>query len=209
MRFCYNCGKQVEDNVLICPDCGALVKRYTEDMDKKDIPLSPEEQAQQPEFKGRIYVDENGKTRIRGLLKAWIILTCVIATYVAFSLLCLLIVYGNQAEYLQILPLLPEAELALFGGYEALLSLWNELMGVVSQIYGYLIAVTALTFIKAASDIWLLCSKKKIAFVIRQGSILLAAVLLLLIQNPGFAIAFTVDGFVTSMLLGKDKFNLL
>lgn len=205
MRFCYNCGKQVEDNVLICPDCGALVKRYTDDMDEKDIPS----QAQEPEFQGRIYVDENGKTRIRGLFKAWIIITCILCAYISFSLLCLLIVYKNQAEYLQLLPLLPESELALFGGYEALVSLWNELMGIVSQIYGYLIAVTALSFIKTASDIWLLCSKRKIAFVIRQSSVLLAAVLLLLIQNPGFAILFTVDGFVTSLLLGKDKYNLL
>ena len=28
MQKCYNCGKEVDDNVLICPDCGALVKRY-------------------------------------------------------------------------------------------------------------------------------------------------------------------------------------
>ena len=29
MQKCYNCGKEVDDNVLICPECGALVKRYT------------------------------------------------------------------------------------------------------------------------------------------------------------------------------------
>ena len=23
MQKCYNCGKEVDDNVLICPDCGA------------------------------------------------------------------------------------------------------------------------------------------------------------------------------------------
>ena len=28
MQKCYNCGKEVDDNVLICPECGALVKRY-------------------------------------------------------------------------------------------------------------------------------------------------------------------------------------
>ena len=28
MQTCYNCGRQVDDNVLICPDCGALVRRY-------------------------------------------------------------------------------------------------------------------------------------------------------------------------------------
>lgn len=29
MQKCYNCGKEVDDNVLICPECGALVRRYT------------------------------------------------------------------------------------------------------------------------------------------------------------------------------------
>ena len=28
MQKCYDCGKEVDDNVLICPACGALVKRY-------------------------------------------------------------------------------------------------------------------------------------------------------------------------------------
>ena len=28
VQKCYNCGKEVDDNVLICPECGALVKRY-------------------------------------------------------------------------------------------------------------------------------------------------------------------------------------
>lgn len=26
MQICYNCGKEVDDNVLICPECGALVQ---------------------------------------------------------------------------------------------------------------------------------------------------------------------------------------
>ena len=29
MQKCYNCGKEVDDNVLICPECGALVRRFT------------------------------------------------------------------------------------------------------------------------------------------------------------------------------------
>lgn len=28
MVTCYNCGKQVSDETLICPECGALVRRY-------------------------------------------------------------------------------------------------------------------------------------------------------------------------------------
>ena len=37
MQKCYNCGKEVDDNVLICPDCGALVKRYG-----KPVPVEPD-----------------------------------------------------------------------------------------------------------------------------------------------------------------------
>ena len=34
------------------------------------------------------------------------------------------------------------------------------------------------------------------------------AALFLLLQNPVMAIAFATDGFITSLLLGKDKFLL-
>ena len=26
MQICYNCGKEVDDNVLICPECGARLE---------------------------------------------------------------------------------------------------------------------------------------------------------------------------------------
>ncbi len=29
MQTCYNCGLEVSDETLICPECGALVRRYT------------------------------------------------------------------------------------------------------------------------------------------------------------------------------------
>ena len=43
MQKCYNCGKEVDDNVLICPDCGALVKRYG-----KPVPVEPDTEHQPP-----------------------------------------------------------------------------------------------------------------------------------------------------------------
>ena len=48
MQTCYNCGKEVDDNVLICPECGALVKRYSAPV-RENAPdeLSPVMQAQQ------------------------------------------------------------------------------------------------------------------------------------------------------------------
>ena len=44
MQKCYNCGKEVDDNVLICPDCGALVKRYG-----KPVPVESDSYHQQPQ----------------------------------------------------------------------------------------------------------------------------------------------------------------
>ena len=42
MQTCYNCGRQVPDATLICPDCGALVRRYT-DAPKREAP-NPQQQ---------------------------------------------------------------------------------------------------------------------------------------------------------------------
>ena len=207
MRFCYNCGKQVEDNVLICPDCGALVKRYTEDMDQNEIPRTPEQQAEQT-YKGRIYEAENGKIKVRGLLKAWLIITAVVCGYIAFSFFSLLLVYRNQGFYTSVIASFTPEQLAMFGGYEAFMELWNELMDIVSQTYVYLIILEVFCVLKFACGIWMLAAPAKIPFVARQGLILLIAALLLLLQNPAFAIAFATDGFVTSLLLGQDKLLL-
>lgn len=43
MQKCYNCGKEVSDETLICPECGALVKRYTTPAPR------PDEQPEEPE----------------------------------------------------------------------------------------------------------------------------------------------------------------
>lgn len=58
MQTCYNCGKQVSDETLICPECGALVKRYTSPA------RDPEEYAQKRTGRpdaGRISPDGSGR----------------------------------------------------------------------------------------------------------------------------------------------------
>ena len=39
MQKCYNCGKDVDDNVLICPDCGALVTLIPAHMKRPRSPV--------------------------------------------------------------------------------------------------------------------------------------------------------------------------
>lgn len=46
MQTCYNCGTQVPDEKLICPECGALVKRYTTPARREDFFQAAENPAQ-------------------------------------------------------------------------------------------------------------------------------------------------------------------
>ena len=64
MQKCYNCGKEVDDNVLICPECGALVKRYT----KPEPQPEPEQPgySSQPQPQAAVWRLENGKLKFRG-----------------------------------------------------------------------------------------------------------------------------------------------
>ena len=89
MQKCYNCGKEVDDNVLICPDCGALVKRYG-----KPVPVEPDSYHQQPQpdaYPGayeapaqpgpreRVWLDAAGKPHFKGALCLWLIVCAVFA----------------------------------------------------------------------------------------------------------------------------------
>ena len=77
MQKCYNCGKEVDDNVLICPDCGALVKRYG-----RPESAQPEQEADpfpretafdtQPQPRGAVWRQEDGKLKFSGYVTFWL-----------------------------------------------------------------------------------------------------------------------------------------
>ena len=118
MQKCYNCGKEVDDNVLICPDCGALVKRYG-----KPVPVEPDSYHQQPQpdaYPGayeapaqpgpreRVWLDAAGKPHFKGALCFWLIVCAVFAGYLLFGFGCMLLIYHAQGFFLDALAAFPE-----------------------------------------------------------------------------------------------------
>ena len=63
MQKCYNCGKEVSDETLICPECGALVKRYTTPAPRLD------EQPEEPE-RGALFGNTRRKAAGAGCVAA-------------------------------------------------------------------------------------------------------------------------------------------
>ena len=90
MQTCYNCGRQVDDNVLICPDCGALVRRYGRPAPEPaaEAPLRPAQPATARRTK-----------RFTGGVKAWLILCIVFGVFHALAYGNLLFIYRNQALF--------------------------------------------------------------------------------------------------------------
>ena len=201
MQTCYNCGKEVDDNVLICPDCGALVKRY-------DAPVrEPAEPAQEqypaasaPGQKPAIYTDETGRLRFRTMVKVWMILGIVYALYSAFSFGCALLVYQNPETFL--LPLQQTPELA------PLVEMMQTVLDAVSHAYVLFLLYPVCFAVKGCAAIWFLCSKRKTAFYVSAGA---AAVLVLLTLATGTlfgAILNGLDLLIVGLLL-KPNWNML
>ena len=92
MQTCYNCGKQVSDETLICPDCGALVRRYTTPVNPA---VNPAPVQSVPAVPGAVPPPAGGKLRLRGAVKVWLIIECVLCGYMAFSALCAGLLAGN------------------------------------------------------------------------------------------------------------------
>ena len=100
MQTCYNCGRQVPDSTLICPDCGALVRRYT-DAPKREAP-NPQQQNpyqqnpyQQNPYQQNPYqqvpvqpLNPDGtpqRVRLFGPVRAWLIILIILSGYMVFS----------------------------------------------------------------------------------------------------------------------------
>ena len=95
MQKCYNCGKEVDDNVLICPECGALVRRYTKPAQQIPEPenVPPRSAAHPGAYKTpaqesrreRVWLDAAGKPHLNGALCFWLIVCAVFTAYLVFA----------------------------------------------------------------------------------------------------------------------------
>ena len=209
MQTCYNCGRQVADDVLICPDCGALVKRYTDPPRREpqeDAPQQPPyeqppcEQPSAPAKRPRVWTDANGKTRLAGSVKAFLIVMAVLAGYLALSFACLLIVYHDQDVYAQLFQMMSGVDDTI--GRVA--GAFDELMAAIGQAYGFILALIGVSLARLAASIWLLCSKRRAAL---YALVILCGVLAMGLAVAGYAVYAIVaaaDGVITSALLRRD-----
>lgn len=209
MQTCYNCGRQVADDVLICPDCGALVKRYTDPPRREpqeDAPQQPPheqppcEQQSAPAKRPRVWTDANGKTRLAGSVKAFVIVMAVLAGYLALSFACLLIVYHDQDVYAQLFQMMSGVDDTI--GRVA--GAFDTLMAAIGQAYGFILALIGISLARLAASIWLLCSKRRAAL---YALVILCGLLAMGLAVAGYAVYAIVaaaDGVITSALLRRD-----
>ena len=102
MQTCYNCGRQVDDNVLICPECGALVRRYG-----KPEPPRPE-MAEAPDCAPQPAARAARSKRLPAGAKIWLILCIVVNAIQVFGFVNLFYLYGNQSLFSDVFAAYPE-----------------------------------------------------------------------------------------------------
>ena len=203
MQTCYNCGKQVSDETLICPDCGALVKRYTTPVRQEDLDLGPatpelrpkSESFSPPPRRTSVWRDEMGRIRFSGLLTAWLIVCAVLSGYTALSYASLMIVYHNQAMYADFFNSLPD--------FAELKSVYDALMADIGQYYGIYVGMLIACFLKCASYIWLTAGKRRWALwaIVACNGVLIA--LMLIFGNAAFAVACALESGATVLSIRK------
>ena len=202
MQTCYNCGKQVSDETLICPDCGALVKRYSAPVRQEELDLGaeqPESRPQNPDAsaprRASVWRDETGRVRYSGLLTAWLILCAVLAGYTALSYASLMIVYHNQAMYAQFFTAIPD--------FAEIKSVYDALMADIGQYYGIYIGMLAMCLLKCAAYIWLTAGKRKWALwaVVGCNGALIA--LMLVFGNAPYAVACALEAGATVLSMRR------
>ena len=103
MQKCYNCGKEVDDNVLICPECGALVKRYGKPEPQQAEPFESQGTAftQPPQPHAAVWQREDGKLKFSGGVTFWLVLCAIFLGYTLLGFACTLFIYRFQAAYFQ------------------------------------------------------------------------------------------------------------
>ena len=146
MQICYNCGKEVDDNVLICPECGALVRRYTKPAQQIPEPENvPPRSAAYPgayetpaqeSRRERVWLDAAGKPHLNGALCFWLIVCAVFTAYLVFAFGCVLLVYHAQSYFIETLESFPE--------FSDMLKLLDVMLESVETYYAFYVAVPVL-----------------------------------------------------------------
>ena len=162
MQKCYNCGKEVDDNVLICPECGALVKRYGKPEPQQAEPFESQGTAftQPPQPHAAVWQREDGKLKFSGGVTFWLVLCAIFLGYTLLGFACTLFIYRFQAVYFQ--------TISQFQELAPLAELLQALLASVEAYPVYYLAVAALVALQFGCVIWFLASKRE-AGVLHPG----------------------------------------
>ena len=147
MQTCYNCGKQVSDETLICPDCGALVRRYTTPAN----PAVPQAQSLHTPEPAPAQVGR----RLHGPVKVWLIILCAISAYMAFSCLCCAVL-ALQPEIIDRMLSQPGMEL-----FEPLFESMRAELPALLPLYATL---TVLFLAKSGCHLWQVLQARRLPF---------------------------------------------
>ena len=206
MQKCYNCGKEVDDNVLICPECGALVRRYTKPAQQIPEPenVPPRsavypggyETPAQESLRERVWLDAAGKPHLNGALCFWLIVCAVFTAYLVVAFGCVLLVYHAQSYFVEVLETFPE--------FSDMLKLLDVMLESVEAYYAFYVAVPILFAGKLAGLVWFWISKRRIAFYIAAGACALLCIASLLFGGSLRAILYALDMLITFLFLRKD-----
>lgn len=194
MQKCYNCGKEVDDNVLICPECGALVKRYT----KPEPQPEPEQPgySSQPQPQAAVWRLENGKLKFRGYVTFWLVLCAIWFGYSLLGFGSLLLVYRFRDFYL--------TAMQQFEELQDFVQIIQALIDSVSAFPVYYIAVALLAAAEFVCTVWFLASKRKLAFYILAAAAVLQMAQMMIFGSGARSLFHIVGPFVTWFLLRKS-----
>lgn len=204
MQKCYNCGKEVDDNVLICPACGALVKRYGKPVpqnrdDSRPAPAAypgAYETPERPQKREAVWLDAAGRPHFRGSVCFWLIVCAMMAGYLLFGFGCMLLIYHAQPVFFDALAAFPE-----LSDMKDLLTVMVE---SIDAYYAFYVAVPILFAVKLFGIIWLLVSKRRLAFTIASGASAVLLVVSLVFSGSLQAVIYALDMVLTFLFLRKD-----
>lgn len=198
MQKCYNCGKEVDDNVLICPECGALVKRYGKPEPQQAEPFESQGTAftQPPQPHAAVWQREDGKLKFSGGVTFWLVLCAIFLGYTLLGFACTLFIYRFQAVYFQ--------TISQFQELAPLAELLQALLASVEAYPVYYLAVAALVALQFGCVIWFLASKRRLAFYI-----LAAAAVMQLILGDGVGALVYILGPLAAWLMLRRSWSLL
>lgn len=205
MQTCYNCGKEVDDNVLICPECGALVKRYgkPERQPEQSAGFSAPQAypgaydtPAQPVRREAVWLDGAGRPHFKGSLCCWLILCAVYAGYMLLGFCSIQLIYHAQSFFFDTMQQLPE--------FSDMIELLQIMMQSVDAHPFFYTALLVLFALKLAGIVWFLISKRRTAFYCIAGVSVLLCGISLVFGAGVQAFLYACDCALTAVFLRKS-----